>query len=80
VFVQGADAKPTGVMAKQKFFMAMTSLLFPKYHFSNNLLHDIASEYAHKHGPPDLRHGGYLEVLWRQFAIDIRRVRSPPRV
>jgi len=75
--MQGAGGQPTGVIAKQKFFMAMTSLLFTNYHFSQTLLNDVALIYANTKGPPDLRLGGYQEVLWRQFVIDIRKVPLP---
>jgi hypothetical protein len=109
--MQGAGGQPTGVIAKQKFFMAMTSLLFTSYHFSQTLLNDVALIYANTKGPcvacvfelralraggcqrrydsgqlnppmptarrPDLRLGGYQEVLWRQFVIDIRKVPLP---
>jgi len=75
--LQGAGGQPTGTMAKQKFFMAMTSLLFPHYHFTTQLLNDLALVYANTKGPPDLRLGGYQEVLWRQFVIDIRRAAIP---
>jgi len=75
--MQGAGGQPTGVIAKQKFYMAMTSLLFPSYRFTTDLLQDIAVIYANTKGPPDLRLGGYQEVLWRQFVIDIRKVPLP---
>jgi len=55
----------------------MTSLLFPNYHFTTELLYDLALVYANTKGPPDLRLGGYQEVLWRQFVIDIRKVPLP---
>ena len=75
--MQGAGGRSTGVIAKQKFFMAMTSLLFPHYHFTSDLLNDIALCYANTKGPPDLRLGGFQEVLWRQFVIDLRKCPLP---
>lgn len=75
--MQGCDAKASGLMSKQKFFTAMTTILFPNYHFGTHALRDIALVYANTKGPPDLRNGGYQEVLWRQFVIDLRRVPLP---
>lgn len=74
---QGAGGMPTGVIAKQKFFMCLTSLLFPQFHFTMELLNDIALIYANKHGPPDLRQGGYVEVHWRHFIVDLHEVPLP---
>jgi len=75
--LQGAGGRSTGVISKQKFFMAITSLLFPHYHFSDEMLQNIALIYANTKGPPDLRLGGYQECLWRQFVIDVRKVPLP---
>jgi len=78
--LQGAGGKSTGVISKQKFFMAMTTLLFPQYPFTTELLDNIALIYANCKGPQDLRLGGYTEVLWRQFIIDVRKVPPPEKI
>jgi len=73
-----AGGRANGVILKTKFFMALTSQLFPHYHFSSELLSDVALIYANTSGPADLRsHGGYQEVLWRQFITDVGKVPLP---
>jgi len=75
--LQGAGGQQNGVLVKAKFIMALTTIIFPNYHFTNELLNDICTIYANANGPVDLRLGGYQEVYWRAFANDIRKVPLP---
>lgn len=74
---QGAGGISTGVIQKPKFVMTLTTLLFPQLNLTQAQLDDICLVYANKNGPPDLRLGGYTEVLWRNFCSDVRKTPLP---
>mmetsp|Transcript_84428 Transcript_84428/g.253203 ORF Transcript_84428/g.253203 Transcript_84428/m.253203 type:complete len:257 (-) Transcript_84428:311-1081(-) len=66
-----AGGRWNGVISKVKFNFAVTSLLFPHYKFSHDVLKHVTLVYSDTRSPPDHRQGGHVDVLWLKFAADI---------
>lgn len=71
---QSNAGKANGIISKPRFKTAL-GMAFHQYALHEELIAAISLKYGC--GAPDPHAGGYLEVLWRQFVIELQQY-SPP--
>ena len=71
---QGSGGKSNGIISKPRFNTAL-GMAFHQYPLDEKFIAAISLKYGT--GAPDTHGGGYQEVLWRTFVIELRSYQPP---